>query len=363
MLSLFDSPPPLSGGVLRYPDWNYVRDGLRRNVAKVVQYYHQNPTAVQSSHFLVRLLHSLTVPKSLPVGRYYDNVDAIALNLSMALKMTSSIYKGEIFDGVFYGDGSREILIAHHDWFDPELAHKNWKFLQPVRVLRCPHTNLGFNIPDGKRASSETGVSVISINIPLLAIQYRAFRKEEEEMAELTGIDSQRSIYQFIRMYPLTNMLFSQTDVVVFNRIFSRLEGAPMGESSRKHSFYLTDFAPKLNAVQDKILDGLQRTNRDFYTTMRTVPVVFKDTVADVAVWPDMAPTRQVVWALVIGRIPLLRFLFDTAKGGVKTRNAQEYNQLVRDIKSYRSESLFRSMLSGDLLLEVQQDLEYLMRS
>lgn len=360
MLSLFDSPPPMSGGVLRFPEWNYVRDGMRRNVATAIQYYQQNPTAVQSSHLLVRLLHSITVPKSLPTERYYDNVDAIALNVSMALKMTSSIYKGQVWDGVFYGAGSTELIIAHNEWFDSGTAHRHWKRLQPIRVLSSPHTNLGYNIPDGRRSQSETGVSVISINIPMLAIQYRAFRQEEEQWAEQNGNDSQRSIYQFLRMFPLTNMLLSQTDVVVFNRILARLIGAPLGESSRKHSFYLPDYSLKLNQVQDKILDGLERVGRDFHDTMRTVPLVFNDTVAQQMFWPDIAPTRQVVWALLIGRLPLLHFLFDSAKGGVRVRNRKEYDQLVREVRSWRSESLFKSMLSGDLLVDITDEIKYL---
>lgn len=361
MLSLFDSPPPIKGGVIRFPEWNYVRDGMRRNVANAIRYYQNNPTAVQSQNFLVRLLHSITVPQGLSTERYYDNVDAIALNVSMALKMTSSIYKGQLFHGEFYGQGSIEVIIAHNDWFDPGTAHTNWKRLQPVRVLSSPHTNMGYNIPDGRRSSSEVGVSVIAVNVPMLALQYRAFRQNEQYWSEMNGNDSQRSIYQFIRMYPLTNMLISQTDVVVFNRILSLLEGAPMGESSRKHSFVVPDYSNKLDQVQTKVLDGLQRNGRDFYNTMRTVPMVFKDTLADAIIWPDMAPTRQVVWGLVMGRLPLMRFLFDSAKDGVHARNRMEYNQLVREVRGWRSESLFKSMLSGDLLADVEYDLQDLL--
>lgn len=361
MLTLFDSPPPIKGGIIRFPEWSYVRDGMRRVVANATQYYQSNPTAVQSQNLLVRLLHSITVPHGLTTDRYYDNVDAIALNVSMALKMTSAIYKGQVFDGVFYGQGSTELLIAHNDWFDPEMAHKHWRRLQPIKVLASPHTNLGYNIPDGRRSSSEFGTSVIAINIPLLCMQYRAFRQDEQYQAQLNGNDSQRSIYQFLRMYPLTNMLISQTDVVVFNRLLARLEGAPMGESSRKHSFYITDYSQKLNQVQDKLLDSLQRNARDFYNTMRMVPLVFHDTLAEQTPWPDIAPTRQVIWALLLGRLPLMRFLFDTAKGGVHVRNKMEYSQLVREVRALRSESLFKSMLSGDLLYDTQAELDYLM--
>jgi len=360
MQSLFNMTPPQSVGVLRFPEWNYVRDGMRRNVATVLEFYRKNPMAVQSSHLLVRLLHSITIPQSQPIERYYDNVDSLALNLSMALNLTSSIFKGKVWDGVFYGEGSKEILIAHNDWFDPVTAHKNWKGLQPIRILRSPHTDLGYNIPNGKRAGSETGLSVISINIPLLAIQYRAFRQEEQRIAEYTGNDSQRSIYQFVHMYPLVNAVMSQTDTIVFNRAHRVLTGAPMGESLRKHSFYLTDYSLKLTSVHMKIIDSIEKHGKDMNTTLQSVPLPMRDNLGDWCQLPDMAPTRQVVWALIVARLPVLSFLFESARGGPTARNQQEVSKVLRTIKSMRADSLLRSNLSGSVLEEVQAEVDSL---
>lgn len=345
MYSLFNLVPPSSVGVQRYPEWNYVRDGLRRNLATVVKYYRKNPIAVKSSHFLVRLLQSITVPQSQPIDRYYDNVDALSLNLSMALKMTSAIYDGRIFDGVFYGEGSSEVIIAHNDSFDIYDAEKHWENLQPIKVLRHPFSDLGLSIPDGRRNGVETGLSVIAINIPMLALQYRMFRLNEMRM---NPMDSQRSIYHFVHMYALTNMLFSHLDVAVFNRINNLQTGAPMGDVVRKHSFYITDYGSKLNQVQSKILKALDRMSHDFVSTLMTVPLVVKDSLAQAVEMPDVVPTRQVVWALLVARTPVLGFLFRTAKDGANTRNQQQMSQIRRSITQYRTERLFARHLAAD---------------
>jgi hypothetical protein len=224
MHNLFNLMPNIEHGILRLPEWAYVRTELRRNLDRVIAYYRKHPTAVHSAHFLVRLLQSITVPKSLNLERYYYNVDAGALNLSMALKMTSSIYRGQLFDGVFYSD-CKEILIAHSEPFDFHQAHRNWETLCPIEVLRHPLSDLGLGLPDGDKIGSDYGIAVISINIPMLAVQYRAFRINEEY---LTGnSDSQRSVMQFIRMYVIPNMLPSHLDHCLFNRIYNLHIGAP----------------------------------------------------------------------------------------------------------------------------------------
>lgn len=363
MQNLFNMTPPVSAGVLRFPSWNYVRTGLRRNLATVVQYYRNNPMAVPSSHLLVRLLHGITVPQGMSVDRYYDNVDAIALNLSMALKMTSSIYKGRVFDGEFYGKDSPEIIIGHNDWFNPEQAHTNWRNLQPVKILRHPFTNLGLHVPNGKRSGTEQGFSVISINIPLLAIQYRAFRMEEQRLADYMGTTDQRSMYQFLHMYPLTNALFTQLDQTVFNRIEALFYGKPMGESLRRHSFFLTDFSAKMTEAQLKILDSIERNGKSFNIVLETIPAVVRDTLQEVAQLPDMAPTRQVRWALVIARLEWMVFLFGSAKGAASTRNQQEVSAIKRTLTKMRSESTWRSVLSGESLFEVQMEIDVLLNT
>jgi hypothetical protein len=357
MYNLFNLMAPAGQGVHKDPAWLYVRDGLKRSLGTVISYYRKHPMAVQSSHFLVRLLHSITVPQSMNLERYYDNVDAMALNMSMALKMTSPIYRGHLFDGVFYGQDCPEVLIAHTDAFDPFEAHRNWQNLCPVKVLRHPKSDLGMNLPDGTHSGSETGLAVIAINIPMLAIQYRAFRLNEEMLADINP-ESQRSIMQFIHMYVLPNMLFSHLDIALFNRMENHRKGAPLGETTKQHPFYLTDFTDKVDRVQEGILHNLQRAGKDFTGILRSVPLVTKDTLERAMALPDVAPTRQVLWGLVLARLPILTFLFSVLEDGPGMRSRTEVNRVLRAIQQWKTDQLLRTMLPVEEYLFAQDEID-----
>lgn len=341
---------------MKFPEWLYVRDGLNRNLATVLRYSRKNPTAVESSHFLVRLLHSIPVPQSHNLERYYENVDAMALNVSMALKMTSPINQGKLFDGVFYGPGNSEILIAHNEGFDFEKAHQDWENLAPVQVLRHPMSDLGLPILDGDNYGAEVGLVVVSINIPMLALQYRAFRINEDLVTDGER-DSQRSVMQFIRMYVLPNMLPSHLDLALFNRMDNLEKGAPLGASLYRHPFYMTDYASRALYVQEHILDNLRKFSKDFSGILRSVPAVTKETMDEVMATPDLAPTRQVLWALVLSRLNAISFMFRVAKDGPGTRNQSEVSRFKRAALAWKSDHLMRSMLPLDMYFEVESEI------
>jgi hypothetical protein len=361
MHTLFNFATTVQQGIIKFPEWSWVRDGLKRNLGTTIAYYRQNPQAVRSEHFLVRLLQSIAVSQSQNLDRYYANVDALALHMSMALKMTSSISVGKIWDGVFYGEGSQEVLLAHDQEFDPLWAHKNWQNLPSVTVLRHFRSDLGFNLPDGKKTGSEEGLAVIAINIPMLAVQYRAFRLNEINEARFT--DSQRSVMQFIHMYVLPNMLPSHVDLAIFNRIDNLAKGAPIGESSKGHPFFLPDtYAKRSLKIQQDILRNFERETLDFVTIMRSIPAVTKEAMDLVFRTPAVAPTRQVDWALTVSRLPMLSFLFRVADQGGRLRNQREINQIVRSVLAYRTGNVMRARLPEDVYYDVQYEIDQIVK-
>lgn len=354
MRTLFNLKPPSDYGVLRSVHWPYVRDGLRRNLEVILRYHRKNPQAVQGSHFLVRLLGSIAVPLSLNLERYFENVDACTFDTASALKMTSAVAYGGLHKGIFYGPGCNEILIGHNDSFDIYHADKNWMNLQPVTVLRHPRSDLMMNLPDGKDTGTESGMVVIAINIPMLAIMYRAFVQYETKNVEE---GARLSVYHFIRMYVLPNMLATHLDVALFNRIDNLQKGAPLGESKQAHSFALPDYSKKVNDIHKEILTYIHKKRQDFLGVLHTIPAAIKPDMASVMEIPDIVFTRQVSWALVLARLQVLAFLYTAAKERLHALNQTEINATRRALTSYRADNVFKHALPIEDQIEVELEL------
>jgi hypothetical protein len=356
MQKLFGFDKGADEGVVTVPDWNYLKAGFQASLDIVTAYYRTYSGRVDASHFLIKLIYGVGVPRALPLDRFYAMASAKALGVAMANRMTSPISKGQLFDGVFYGKGVREVLIGHDDDFDFQDAARNWQALQPIKVLSHPKSDLGLNIPDGTGDGLEEGVAVISINIPMLALQYRQWAAQEWQKAVDEG-DSPKGITHFIYSYPLTNMLYSHLDVTIFNRLYNLLNNIPLASINKRHSFFLTDYDNKLNVVQKKQLDILRAGQRSFEGMLRTIPMVSVDNLSQLAALPDVAPTRQVIWALALARLEMLSFLFKVTEQSPRTRSSAEVNRIVRNFQLYRTDKALQSSLPYNLYFDARRDI------
>jgi hypothetical protein len=213
------------------------------------------------------------------------------------------------------------------------------------------------NVPNGKSYSLEEGIAVISINIPMLVLQYREYQKYEDSIA-LTKGESPRGLTHYIHSYALTNMLYSHLDVAVFNRLYNLLVGAPLGESDRKHSFYIQDYSDKVTNLQLLQLRTLERNPRKLDAMMKMVPLVTESNLSELVKLPDMVPTRQVVWALVLSRLQTLSFLYSSSIDEARVRNGSEVNRISRMFELFSIESILEKVLPVDLFLDCKRQVD-----
>ncbi|WP_144106658.1 hypothetical protein [Paraburkholderia sp. BCC1886] len=354
MHTLFNLVPRALQGIQIPGLWPYVREGLRRNIGQVIRYYRNAPMAVKSDHILVKLIQSVNIPLSHNLERYFANVDAVSLNLSMALKMTSSLYRGKMWDGDFYGPGHDEVLLAHTETFDVDRTHDDWQNVTPVRVLRHPRSDLYMNLPNGHLTGTETGICVIAINVPMLMVQYRAFRLAQDG---ITGGVDEKSTMMFIHMYVLPNMLFSHLDQALFNRIRKLQAKEAVGESIRKHPFAQIDYSAKVDACYNQILTNFDRHPMNFVGTLQSVPAAARSNMEQAMKVPDMAPTRQAMWALALARLPMLDFVLTMAMGSPQTRNQLEVDLINRTFLGWQQERLFDGVMDPLVRQDVIEEL------
>jgi hypothetical protein len=347
--SFFNNTPDIEFAIAAYPNWDYVRRGLTHNLEIVQSYYKERVLAVKSNHLLCRIINTLTVPYSLDVYRYHANIEEQTYLISNHFKISSPVYRGGLINSVFYDPEGLELLVVDNSYFDPQETSINWKNAQAVKVVKHPRSDLSLLLPNGKSTGSEKGISVISINIPMLAVQYRAFLKEQLKKSP----DYYLSVSHFVHMYVLPNMLYTHLDLALYNRLSNLVLGAPMGEATRKHAMAIIDYSEFVDKIYTKILSDLEKRNMDFKIVTQTVPVVVNDTLEQTLVLPDNPHTRQILWIDLFCRIDEFMTIMKIAGDRSVNKNRQHLNTTLKYVRMVERDDTIEKILPSGLYLDL----------
>lgn len=349
MQSLFRLEPDTNTGSIELRQWRYASEGLRQNVDKVEQFYRDYPIAVSDSHLLVRLIQTINISRTLPFDRYVANCSARSLNVAQALKITSALSKGQMWDGVFYA-GAKEIILAHDTYFNLQDAYANWQDLQPITVLLHPESNTNLLIPDGRKNSLDTGVAVIAVNVPMLMAQYYRFNQEQDLIEQNGG--ARRVLTQFIHSYPLTNMIRSQLDSAVFNRLYNRTTGVPNVDAIRKHSFFLIDYDQALDTTAEQQLMWLRQQKRRFPGLMAATKLPICGDLWEFSKMPTVPYTLQVFWALTVARMKEVAFMCLAMKD-IEASNKRELDTIRWLMKLHQTKQVVKNSMGYEAFYDV----------
>jgi len=349
-LELFRKSQEQSTGVYLVPNWDFIQRGFILNQNKVYDYYTTFKQSVRSNHLLVRLLENITIPKLITIERYHANVDYIALNISQMFGLTSVQSKGRLHRGVFYGINTPEFILTTDDYFNPEYVHNNWRRISAVKVLLHPKSDLNLQIPNGKDYSNENGLAIIQINIPMLAIQYRAYYLEQMMR---TDSDSKMSIMQFIGTYVLPNMLNSHIDIALMNRIFNQFYDIPNNDFVKiKHPFALMDYTDQTDLAIDKMLENVNKIPKRFISILKSFHAFNEKSQYENLLMLDISPTRQVNWLLTLSRLKYFSLLIDICGKEHIGANMLYMNQAMRNLAMYDTYQMFKEILPMEVFFE-----------
>lgn len=327
MYDLLKSPVNSRGGGLALSQFDRVRLGLERNIRMIHDYYRNNPRYLNSSHFLVKLIAAFNVSHRLDDDIFVGKIDDWSMDLAMALKMTSATYRGKLFKpGHFYGPLVNEVIIANADPFDVKEAAANWPDLQPIRVLAHPFSDVDMAIPNGKSHTQEGGIAVITINIPMLALQYKCWRRQD--LARVN--ETPQTIMQFISEFPLPNMIESQTNIAILNRAMVAFFGGRTPRPQSAHPFYMTNWGDEIDRAVAYWFKFVSGKSLRFPEMLLSLPTVGRNDMLRTLQLPAESFTMQLQWAVVMARLPLTTFLVQFNADDQNRNNQSVLNYLRR---------------------------------
>lgn len=364
MYSLYSRPQKLTAKQIMPTD---LIDPLRRlneNINKITHYYRLGTFWTDTLHILTRLVTVMAVPVRYEPARYLSIVQARWHGEVVNLGFTTSYHSGKWHKGEFY-HGCDEILFAYSSQPSLFKLERDWKTSQAVTVLDCPISNLGLQLPDGKERNSETGMAFIGIDITVLMMQYYYFMQDQMAFRVLMSENEVRERpylgpKDFVAKYVIPNMLGSQTDVVLFNRLRNLHSGAPMGQALTNHTFSLLSPGGGLERGFSQVLKRVSSLKMRYRDLLEQIP---RTGDSYPFAMPDMAETRQAYWALFLARLKTTEFLVDVGgKEGVHY-NGTEINELIVDLRRFKSDNTYRAKLTGEKRWMVENRLTELMNT
>lgn len=349
MFSLFETPRKNYQGLNAQFELHDFERKTVEDVERVVDYYRKGAIYVQNTHLIVKLINTLAVPMSYALDDYYEICYQRSLYVATALGMTSSINYGKWFKGEFY-HGCDEIIIAYNGEDNPHELKKNWMNLKPIQVIEAPITNFGYLPPDGQDRQSEQGLVVLGIDVSMLMLQYRCYMELQYNNQAQFNMPMGTTA-QFVSKYVIPNMIYSQTDLAIFNRMVAIKEGIPIGAVKKRHPFYISDYTQQFTRGIEPTLKRLKNSQYLFANYLEQFPKVFNDHPLQV---PSMAETRQVWWALFLSRVRVMNFMLDLAgEAGIRA-NYQDIGKLKVIAKQFNSDGIFNKRMPNDYDVEAR---------
>jgi hypothetical protein len=346
-----------SSGTYHWPEFDYIRKTYLKEIYTIEQYYHSRVYAVKSNHILQYILDDLSVPMQYEPHRYVEACRARAAFVSKTVGLTSEIGFGKIHQGPFYGPGSQEILLYTDTWFDVDAVLNNWQNVISVKPLLHCRSDLNLMLPNGKKSGTESGLSTISINIAMLALQYRQFSLDQYK--RMTAKNGLLGSSHFIHMYVLPNMMGPHIDLVIANRLMNLYYGKPMGQGLMRHAFAISDYSQKVDRILNKVLERLKSTKLSDAEILGFIPSIFNSSMLKALQMPDYAPTRQIWWSLLLSRLDIMKFILDI--GLLSTGYhlfMPDINQLKIDLYRLKRENILKNVLPFDLYYDYNDIIE-----
>lgn len=353
MLKLLNIPTTNSPHITTPINWINISKYLDINVERSVSYYNRFGSFVNAEHVLVRFLTGLPVSIQLDNWSYYSAIKNLVISKSTVYGMTSSQSVGYIHSGNFYGD-DKEIIIAINGEYNPDFVEKNWMQVRPVKILRHDYDDFDYQLIRGRKKNSLGGISVILVDLTLLALQYKFFRNAEILKSKITGAE-QKSIMFYMAAHPLNTAMYSHIDQVVLNRYHKILnDGLITLNGYSKIHFVVNNIN---NLVNLMIKDSINRLTRNSKNIFECLSSVFLNDAKNAAKWivlPETLLNRQCLWAYIYSKISTIKLGLLLGGKHTRERNSSWIPSFIRLYQRIMSDSI----ISQPNLKYIKKDLE-----
>lgn len=356
MYALFRDQPNRKLGQALDPNMAYVRRTYKTLIHDVKQYYRKAPKYVDSKNMFALIIQQFVINTKVDDNEWVNQVERWSRGFLKDFGITTAINKGRMHPkGVTLGPQTEEVVMASYDKFDTVGLGKRWRELTPVKYLY--HTRTDCTLPIMNNSTPGRAFGVIQINIPMLMVQYRYWRRWQESL----GVVQFENAYRFVGSYVLPNMIDSFLDIAFFNRLDRQSQGIPTPTFPVSHPFYLTDLTPKLVRLEEfinfeAILKGIEVEG-----LAAIVPMLVDANLFETLKLPREPVTLQNQWAITLARLPAIRYLCRMVLRN-HGYDASQLNAIMIDLIEGSHDQIFNTMGNTEYVKQFRKQIQELIR-
>lgn len=350
MLNLFTKTDTTNYGNMLTPLHGRLVDVSKRNMERALEYWRSNGSSILNTNLVLKLIKELPVPGGDltqlsfdKVRKYYEDIRDKDYQYGNKFNLTTSTRYGAISKSEFYDDSVDEIIISNSTPFHTDMV-KHWRNAEPVRVHRHPYNVTYYGLLARKTNLGGNGVAVLTINIPLLALQYLMWLREEASYTDSNGGKRLQSTYMFVAKYPIPNLLKSHNDIAIINRFIGRYHNELDETRDVRQAFWLNDELALMDQVIVKTVVELKRQERLWPAVLLHLPSVWRNG-QDAVHLPIDIEMRQNRWAWYIACLWMVDFLCEHEASFKKRKNGEALNNIIKELQRIKSDNTF--YLSG----------------
>ncbi len=294
-------------GILTPSDLQYLRRLYSFNRDSIQGYYHSRNFSVKNTNIISRILEHFPMYIGYDSYRYLEYSYNKNKYLAKHFKFTSEIETGIVHRPYFLGNSGDEFIYSEFEDFDVVDAVKNWKTINCIRFINSPRNDIKMLMPLGLDDGSKGGLAAIAINIPLLALKYREFIKEQMASKEESNLNKNH----FVIKYVLANSLNDLADHSFLNRIMDTFYGNELYIPNKKYRFKTFEPTVQVDRYIDQTLDTITNKKLDYVNVLRNIKLPFSEDASDLLCVNDFGGSRQVKLSVVVNRLKHMKFLYD----------------------------------------------------
>jgi hypothetical protein len=233
------------------------------------EFYNQNSAYLNNNHILIRLVSGLVFDPNAPAIDVYRQIEANSNRISSGLGITTDINPGNMFKKAFYTHNCAIVNVS----FSEALKIPHWTHIRAVRPLTHPHVTLQLVLPHRLKSLDETDYSVVGIDLPLLAVQFKGWFLEQMKRP----VTERESIAQFVYMWVLPGMLPEQIDIALRNRMQYMCLGIKREEPDLRPPIFIQDYDREFDRAIEGLVEFYNKGERAMTEVMLGMPMMHAD--------------------------------------------------------------------------------------